>query len=94
MTAQARFAARAGGGPCLQARGGGKAARGAPLLRLVAHKLGQHQRALEAHQRRRALLLLQQPAGPSSNRVSGFQRYLCNVICNVKKKTLPFAVAS
>jgi len=36
MTAQARFAARAGGGPCLQARGGGKAARGAPLLRLVA----------------------------------------------------------
>ena len=48
----------------LQARGGSQAARGAPLLRAVAGKLGQHERALEAHQRRRALLLLQQPARP------------------------------
>jgi hypothetical protein len=64
-------------GPRLQARGGGEATRGAPLLCLVAHKLGQHQRALKAHQRRRALLLLQQPARAAA---TAFQR--CSTHCS------------
>ena len=34
---------------CLQACGSGQAARGAALLRALAGKLGQHQRALKAH---------------------------------------------